>query len=62
MMRRAILILGVILTLALAGCGNLATSDGAPSVRSETSYKLKDGRTVICIIGSGISCDWEHAR
>jgi uncharacterized protein YceK len=56
-------IAALVVALALTGCGNLTTDDGSQSVNSETSYKLKDGRTVICIYGRArLSCDWESAR
>lgn len=63
-MRKASIALAAVLMLGLTGCsGNLTKEDGTQSVNSETSYKLKDGRTVVCIYGHyRLSCDWEHAR
>lgn len=49
-----------IMTIALAGC------DQAPSNESGTlqSYivKLGNGRTVQCVAGDGVSCDWDHEQ
>lgn len=64
-MDKKIAVLAAAIAITLTGCGNgnLTTEDGTQSVNSETSYKLKDGRTVICIYGRyRLSCDWEHAR
>jgi hypothetical protein len=62
-MRLATLAIIAALTIALTGCGNLTTEDGTQSNNSETAYKLKDGRTVVCIYGRyRLSCDWEHAK
>lgn len=62
-MKKTIAVMVAALALTLTGCGNLTTEDGSQSVNSETSYKLKDGRTVICIYGRyRLSCDWESAH
>lgn len=45
--------------LALAGC---TTSETLSDHSMEFTKKLSDGRTVTCISGQGLSCDWENAR
>lgn len=63
------------LTLGLAACGSATPVEDDPAEQAnpgssltETSYVLKDGRTVICLIHrsdngrAGLSCDWDHAE
>lgn len=56
--------LAALVAVALVGCsGNMTKEDGTQSSFSEVSYKLKDGRTVLCIVGyNRFSCDWEAAK
>ena len=54
--------------LGLAGCGGGGSFDDPSRIQPHT-VGLPDGRKVLCVYeydsftaGSGLSCDWEHAK
>jgi len=70
-MRLATLAIIAALTIALTACGEPAPksdhansdSNWAGSDFKETIVKLKDGRSVLCVVSyREPSCDWEHAK
>ncbi|NWL32958.1 hypothetical protein [Paenarthrobacter nitroguajacolicus] len=63
-MRKALAAIFAVVALTLAGCGgNIQTGSGEQSINSDETYRLKDGRSVTCIVGPGrLSCDWSNAK
>lgn len=64
-MKRTIATLTVVATLALTGCGTpTQSSSGNGFLMRESTYTLKDGRTITCLIydHNSIDCDWEGAQ
>ena len=66
-MKKALAVFAIIATLALTGCASGIPDDGESAHLRDQHVKLRDGRTVTCVMyldGSlgGLSCDWEGAR
>lgn len=63
-MKRTIATLTVV-ALTLTACGTSTQStNGNGFLMRESTYTLKDGRTITCLIydHSSIDCDWENTK